>query len=455
VGTAVINAAIINGLGGGWDYSQDFSISVSFVPVSSITGVPNGGLTATPLTLAGTVNPSGATNQTIAWSVVTDGGTSSSITGNDLTATAAGTVTVRATIVNGVAAGTNYTENFNINIGTTHVAVTNITGVPTTGVAGANISLSGAAVAPTNATNKTIVWSTSSSGASISSGNILKANTAGTVTVTATITNGTAMGTNYTQNFNITITSTVTFNSNGGSAVASITGVIAGNTIAAPATPTKTGTGKSVFAGWYKESALTNQWNFATDTVTGSRTLYAKWDFQYAIGATGPGNGKVFYRSEAGFTFYTSAGDTTGTTRYYLEAAPADLAGPYAWASASFLTTNITGTGTAIGTGKKNTAIILATDSAAPAALVCNNLSTGPGDWFLPSKDELNQIYLQKTMLGAGGHDSSDHFCSSSQNTATTIHSLLFSGTYAGSQYSNMTKDSTISRYRVRPIRAF
>jgi hypothetical protein len=27
----------------------------------------------------------------------------------------------------------------------------------------------------------------------------------------------------------------------------------------------------------YKEAALTNQWNFGTDTVTGNITLYAKW----------------------------------------------------------------------------------------------------------------------------------------------------------------------------------
>jgi uncharacterized repeat protein (TIGR02543 family) len=33
----------------------------------------------------------------------------------------------------------------------------------------------------------------------------------------------------------------------------------------------------SAFGGWYKESANTNQWNFADDTVTANITLYAKW----------------------------------------------------------------------------------------------------------------------------------------------------------------------------------
>jgi hypothetical protein len=86
-----------------------------FVVVSSITGIPSSG-TVGNLTLTGVVNPSDATNQTIAWSVVSAGGTGASISGNTLTTTAAGTVTVRATIADGAAQGTNYTQNFTITI---------------------------------------------------------------------------------------------------------------------------------------------------------------------------------------------------------------------------------------------------------------------------------------------------------------------------------------------------
>lgn len=42
----------------------------------------------------------------------------------------------------------------------------------------------------------------------------------------------------------------------------------------APTAPTATG---YVFGGWYKEAACTNAWNFSTDTVTATTTLYAKW----------------------------------------------------------------------------------------------------------------------------------------------------------------------------------
>jgi len=37
------------------------------------------------------------------------------------------------------------------------------------------------------------------------------------------------------------------------------------------------------FGGWYKEAALTNQWDFAMDTVFSDTTIYAKWDIVYTI----------------------------------------------------------------------------------------------------------------------------------------------------------------------------
>lgn len=82
---------------------------------------------------------------------------------------------------------------------------------------------------------------------------------------------------------------TVSFDSNGGSAVAAVTNVTHGTTIAAPTPPTRIGYG---FGGWYKEPALTNAWNFGTDTVTSATTLYARWQINvyslsYAAGANG------------------------------------------------------------------------------------------------------------------------------------------------------------------------
>ena len=58
-------------------------------------------------------------------------------------------------------------------------------------------------------------------------------------------------------------------------------------------------------------------------------------------------------------------------------------------------------TGIEIGTGKANTAAILAVNVIAPAAKACNDYNGGgKSDWFLPSRDELNEMYKVKTRLG-------------------------------------------------------
>ena len=78
-------------------------------------------------------------------------------------------------------------------------------------------------------------------------------------------------------------------------------------------------------------------------------------------------------------------------------------------------TTNIAGaTGTAIGTGLSNTqAIINASQQASTsyaAGLARAHTGGGYTDWYLPSKDELNKLYLNRSAIGgfaAGGYWSS------------------------------------------------
>jgi endo-1,4-beta-xylanase len=133
------------------------------------------------------------------------------VSGNQVSATGAGTVVVRATITNGASATTPYTQNFNINVtaaAPAFVPVTNITLANSTTTAGTSLTLSGT-VAPSNATNKTITWSlvgtgTTAAGATVS-GNQVSATGAGTVVVRATIANGATATTPYTQTFNITV----------------------------------------------------------------------------------------------------------------------------------------------------------------------------------------------------------------------------------------------------------
>ncbi|MGE7694313.1 InlB B-repeat-containing protein [Lysinibacillus sp. NPDC094177] len=72
----------------------------------------------------------------------------------------------------------------------------------------------------------------------------------------------------------------INFDSNGGTNVPDVT-TNYNTTIEAPTAPTKEG---YTFEGWYKESELTNAWNFTTDKVKDITTLYAKWNpKQYTV----------------------------------------------------------------------------------------------------------------------------------------------------------------------------
>lgn len=83
-------------------------------------------------------------------------------------------------------------------------------------------------------------------------------------------------------------TYTVTFDSQGGSPVASITGVASGSTIAEPSAPAWP---NHTFLGWYKQTSCVNAWDFGTDTVIGNITLYAKWTYNSGRDSSGDGSG--------------------------------------------------------------------------------------------------------------------------------------------------------------------
>lgn len=77
---------------------------------------------------------------------------------------------------------------------------------------------------------------------------------------------------------------TVAFDTNGGTTLAAIT-VEESKTIIEPTPPSKTG---FAFEGWYKETGLTNKWNFSTDKLDSDTTLYAKWVTKYYTVYFGP-----------------------------------------------------------------------------------------------------------------------------------------------------------------------
>jgi len=91
-------------------------LSLGFVEVIDITDLPS---TATlgNFTLSGTVDPATASNQIITWSIQNAGTTGATIAPgtSTLNTTAAGTVTVKATVANGLALG-DFTKDFTITV---------------------------------------------------------------------------------------------------------------------------------------------------------------------------------------------------------------------------------------------------------------------------------------------------------------------------------------------------
>ena len=162
----------------------------------------------------------------------------------------------------------------------------------------------------------------------------------------------------------------------------------------------------------------------------------------YNIGDTGPGGGKIFITP-------STAGNSTGK---YFEVAPVGVEVTRTWVTGANQLAAVTGAdGTAIGTGAQNTIDIVAQSgnvAATSAAVYCSELvSGGYSDWFLPSKNELNQMYVNKVALNTS-FSAAGNYWSSSESAANRA---WFQSFFVGAQFD----DTKNVGYYVRPVRAF
>jgi hypothetical protein len=208
----------------------------------------------------------------------------------------------------------------------------------------------------------------------------------------------------------------------------------------------KTGyTLEGVTADFFTVAGATSVANSANSGVV--TAIFPETFYSYALRDTGPAGGLIFY--------INPNYETDGWR--YLEAAPVETE----WVGKEWggYMTDIEGTETSIGTGMNNTGIIVAElnkiGQTGKAAQLCYDLevqnnSTTYNDWFLPSKDELEQIYLNLIWAGVGGFatGNSDYYWSSSQvNQAQAYYVRLSDGS------SNVF--DKYSAIRVRAVRSF
>ena len=191
--------------------------------------------------------------------------------------------------------------------------------------------------------------------------------------------------------------------------------------------------------------------------VTSSEKVHATP--AYSVGDIGPGGGKIFYYSADGF----ACGPTGAQTCNYLEAAlsgwnnagvsavdPTRKWGAYETADCSPCTAVESG----IGWGYRNTLTIISAnnpDTSTAASLADSHTATVGvtvvDDWYLPSLDELNQMYIQR--LAIGGFESSYYWSSTGENQFQRARRQFFGNG------ENGTGSGRLAALFVRPIRAF
>ncbi|MCX6255079.1 MAG: DUF1566 domain-containing protein [Bacteroidia bacterium] len=136
--------------------------------------------------------------------------------------------------------------------------------------------------------------------------------------------------------------------------------------------------------------------------------------------------------------------------RHGLIAATADQSTGVGWTTAAFQSTVSNAVRDGINGGLANTErIIIQAGEGSYAAQLCANYKGGNyGDWYLPSKFELNLLYLQKVSLPSLGL-TNNYYWSSTENNSSTAWEQFFSN---GNQTSSDKGDTPDY---VRAIRGF
>ena len=205
-------------------------------------------------------------------------------------------------------------------------------------------------------------------------------------------------------------------------------------------------------------TALGHDWDWETAGLKNCR--FNGCTVRPPVGTPGPAGGIIIYIGNNNFTVTSTTDAFTQYTARYLEAAPSNAIGgtgnqtEMRWTSKTASPwLDVAGTSSAIGSGRNNTALIIAKEEEEPtntyiyAALACNNYFVEGyesfTDWFLPSQDELHELYLRREHLGI----TESFFWSSTHNNLNFVWAQTFNGGNKNGLQMNSDR-------LVRPIRA-
>jgi hypothetical protein len=295
---------------------------------------------------------------------------------------------------------------------------------------------------------------------------------------------GTQRGTAFTTQPQITIQdsggNTVTSSSAVVTATVSAGGTLVGTTTATASSGVATFTGLGVngtIGTTYVISYTVGGLGAKLSAVTLTGTTCDGSTFTCQVGDIGPGGGRIFYVAPSFFTQTSATGSMCTTNCKYLEAAPTSGAnawtdGNYTWSGNTNTAIGSTARGTAIGTGFANTLAIVGQSSTANRAATISRAYLGPNsvsDWFLPSRDEFNQMCKwQKGVTGESLNNLNTVCTGSAMNTGTGAAGFTNAWAYwtsterdaSNAQYQYMSNggqgwDAKSWNFHVRPIRAF